>query len=144
MNTALVLFTRDLRVHDQAALAAAVREAEHVLPLFVFDERLLAGRCAAPNRLAFLLDSLADLDRSLRERGGRLIVRRGDVVRECRCAWRTLAASARSTSARTSPPTRGGAARGCEQACARERIELRVHPGVTVVARRRAHPSGGR
>ena len=35
MNTALVLFTRDLRVHDQAALAAAVREAKHVVPLFV-------------------------------------------------------------------------------------------------------------
>jgi deoxyribodipyrimidine photo-lyase len=82
MSCALVLFTRDLRVRDQPALTAAVREAERIVPLFVFDDVLLRGRCGAPNRLAFLLDSLRDLDGSLRERGGRLVVRRGDPVDE--------------------------------------------------------------
>ncbi len=142
MNTALVLFTRDLRVHDQAALATAAREAEHVVPLFVFDERLLAGRCAAPNRLAFLLDSLADLDRSLRERGGRLIVRRGDVVREALRLARASGAEAIFLSEDVSAYARAREAR-LQEACARERIELRAFPGVTVVPAGALTPSGG-
>jgi deoxyribodipyrimidine photo-lyase len=70
-----MLFTRDLRVHDQPALTAATREFEHVIPLFVLDERLLTSA----NRTAFLLESLADLRDSL---GGSLVVRRGDPVAE--------------------------------------------------------------
>ena len=45
---AVVLFTRDLRVHDQPALAAATRAAERVLPLFVLDD----GLTGSPNRTA--------------------------------------------------------------------------------------------
>jgi deoxyribodipyrimidine photo-lyase len=142
MNTALVLFTRDLRVHDQAALAAAVREAEYVVPLFVLDERLLAGRCAAPNRLAFLLDSLADLDHSLRERGGRLIVRRGDVVRETMRLARSSGAGAIYMSEDVSAYARLRLTR-LRHACAQERIELRSFPGVTVVPAAELTPSGG-
>jgi deoxyribodipyrimidine photo-lyase len=142
MNTALVLFTRDLRIHDQAALAAAVREAEHVVPLFVFDERLLAGRCGAPNRLAFLLDGLADLDRSLRERGGRLLVRRGDVVREALRLARASGAEAIFLSEDVSAYARQRHTR-LQQACAHERIELRLFPGVTVVPAGALTPSGG-
>ncbi|MGZ8618844.1 MAG: deoxyribodipyrimidine photo-lyase, partial [Actinomycetota bacterium] len=48
--TAVVLFTRDLRVHDHPALRAAVTD-EAVLPLFVLDPRL-HGR--SPNRDRFL------------------------------------------------------------------------------------------
>jgi deoxyribodipyrimidine photo-lyase len=77
VRTAIVLFTRDLRVHDNPALAAAAREAERVLPLFVLDDAVLE-RFAAPNRLAFLGEALRDLDRSL----GGLAVRRGDTVAE--------------------------------------------------------------
>jgi deoxyribodipyrimidine photo-lyase len=142
LNTALVLFTRDLRVHDQAALAAAVREAEHVVPLFVLDERLLAGRCSAPNRLAFLLDSLADLDRSLRERGARLIVRRGEVVRETMRLARSSGAEAIYMSEDVSAYARERHAR-LQRACERERIQLRAFPGVTVVPAGELTPSGG-
>src|SRR3954467_3224666 len=78
---AVVLFTRDLRVHDQPALAAATPAAERVLPLFVLDDEL-AG---SPNRTGFLLESLRDLDRSLRTLGPRLHIRRG-VVRGGRAA----------------------------------------------------------
>ena len=45
MQTAVVLFTRDLRVHDNPALAAACANAERVVPLFVLDPAL-AGRSA--------------------------------------------------------------------------------------------------
>jgi deoxyribodipyrimidine photolyase len=81
MRTAVVLFTRDLRVQDHPALATAAREADRVVPLFVVDERILAAGFAVPHRAAFLADALADLDEALRERGGRLAVRRGDVER---------------------------------------------------------------
>ena len=77
----IVLFTRDLRLHDHPALAAAVERAERVVPLFVLDDAVLAA-FGAPNRLAFLLDSLRDLDSSLRARGGALVVRRGNVIGE--------------------------------------------------------------
>jgi len=82
--TALLLFTRDLRVHDHPALAAAAR-ADRIIPLFVLDEAILASPYAAPNRLQVLLDALADLRASLRALGADLVVRRGvtsAVVRE--------------------------------------------------------------
>ena len=77
----IVLFTRDLRLHDHPALAAAVERAERVVPLFVLDDAVLAA-FGAPNRLAFLLDSLRDLDSSLQARGSALVVCRGNVVGE--------------------------------------------------------------
>ena len=50
LRTVIVLFTRDLRVHDNPALELAVRSAEHVVPLFVLHEGL---RFAVPNRARF-------------------------------------------------------------------------------------------
>ncbi len=76
----IVLFTRDLRVHDNPALAAAASRGRQVIPLFVWDEALLARSAARANRLSFLRHSVLDLDRSLRDRGGALIVRKGDPV----------------------------------------------------------------
>ena len=76
MRAAIVLFTRDLRVHDNPPLVAAAQEAERVLPLFVLDEGLLE-RFGAPNRLAFLGEALRDLRKSLG-----VAVRRGDPVAE--------------------------------------------------------------
>ncbi len=76
---ALVLFTRDLRVHDHPALAEACRLAEDVVPLFVLDPGLSG---ASPNRTRFLVECLVDLDRNLRRRGSGLFVRRGDPAAE--------------------------------------------------------------
>ncbi|MFF3752651.1 cryptochrome/photolyase family protein [Streptomyces sp. NPDC002018] len=85
MSVAVVLFTSDLRVHDQPVLRAAVDGADEVVPLFVRDTGIAAAGFDAPNRRAFLADCLASLDASLRERGGRLVIRSGDVVDEvCR------------------------------------------------------------
>ncbi|MBL1079013.1 deoxyribodipyrimidine photo-lyase [Nocardia sp. 2] len=82
MTVAIVLFTRDLRVHDNPALTTACREAEAVVPLFVLDDELLAKVRDAPNRVRFLVAALHELDSELRVRGGRLIVRRGHVADE--------------------------------------------------------------
>ncbi|MGX1881997.1 cryptochrome/photolyase family protein [Streptomyces sp. NPDC055287] len=85
MTVAVVLFTSDLRLHDQPVLGAALRRADEVVPLFVRDRGVTEAGFDAPNRRAFLADCLASLDAGLRERGGRLVVRTGDVVEEvCR------------------------------------------------------------
>ena len=78
MRVGVVLLTRDLRVHDHPALATALRDHDAVVPLFVFDEAVAGAGFRPPNRTAFLLESLADLDASLRDRGASLVVRRGD------------------------------------------------------------------
>ncbi|MGI5531398.1 cryptochrome/photolyase family protein [Streptomyces syringium] len=90
MDVSIALFTSDLRLRDHPVLAGALRAARRVVPLFVVDSRLAAAGFAVPNRAAFLADCLADLDEALRERGGRLVVRRGDAVAEtCRVAAET-------------------------------------------------------
>ncbi|MFI1973217.1 deoxyribodipyrimidine photolyase [Streptomyces cinnamoneus] len=76
----VVLFTSDLRLHDHPPLRAALASAAEVVPLFVRDEGIDAAGFAVPNRRAFLADCLRDLDAGLRKRGGRLVVRSGDVV----------------------------------------------------------------
>ncbi|WP_432056588.1 cryptochrome/photolyase family protein [Streptomyces sp. bgisy022] len=82
MTVAVVLFTSDLRLHDHPPLRAALAAADEVVPLFVRDPGVHAAGFDVPNRLAFLADCLADLDASLRERGGRLVVRSGPVADE--------------------------------------------------------------
>ncbi|MER5967242.1 deoxyribodipyrimidine photo-lyase [Streptomyces sp. NPDC002057] len=88
MTVSVVLFTSDLRVHDHPPLRAALDGAHEVVPLFVRDPAVDRAGFAAPNRLAFLADCLADLDRSLGARGGRLVVRTGDTVAEVRAVVR--------------------------------------------------------
>lgn len=141
IETALVLFNRDLRVHDHPALAAAAK-AERTVPLFVLDERLLGTRFAAPNRVAFMLEALRDLDESLRKAGGRLFVRRGDPVREAMALARECGAGAIHVSADWSAYARAREER-LARACAEERIRFVAHPGVTVVPPGAATPTGG-
>ncbi|MFF0139248.1 cryptochrome/photolyase family protein [Streptomyces sp. NPDC005227] len=82
MTLSIVLFTSDLRLHDHPPLRAALDGSDAVVPLFVRDEAVAEAGFTAPNRMAFLADCLSDLDAGLRERGGRLVVRSGDVVAE--------------------------------------------------------------
>ena len=49
MDTAIVLFTRDLRLHDNPALRQARDRARQVVPLFVADPALDATK-RSPNR----------------------------------------------------------------------------------------------
>ncbi|HET7444026.1 MAG TPA: deoxyribodipyrimidine photo-lyase [Solirubrobacterales bacterium] len=141
MRTALVLFNRDLRVHDNPALAAAAA-AERTVPLFVLDERLLRSRFAAPNRVAFMREALADLDEALKQRGARLLIRRGDPVEEALAVARECNATALHVSADWSAYARRRERR-LAAACAEERIEFRAHPGVTIAPPGAVTPTGG-
>jgi deoxyribodipyrimidine photo-lyase len=78
----LVWFRRDLRVHDQPALAAALAECDEVIPLFVFDEPLLRSGQFGSACVNFMLRCLDDLGRSLAALGMPLQWRRGEPVEE--------------------------------------------------------------
>ena len=80
-SAVVVLFTRDLRLHDHPALTAALQSADRVVPLFVLDDTVL-GAFGAPNRVAFLLESLVVLRDALRTRGSDVVLRRGDAVEQ--------------------------------------------------------------
>ncbi|MTV24281.1 deoxyribodipyrimidine photo-lyase [Nitriliruptoraceae bacterium ZYF776] len=128
-RTAVVLFTRDLRVHDHPALATACREADRVVPLFVFDPGILGSRYAAPNRVANLLACLRDLRSALGDRGGGLVVRRGEVADEVATLVEEVGADEVHLSGDVSAYARRrvGALRGWLD------VPVQVHPGVTVV-----------
>ncbi len=76
-KTALFWFRRAVRLDDNRALRAAVDAASFVVPVFLLDDAILTHPSTGQARARFLFDSLADVDASLRARGGRLIVRRG-------------------------------------------------------------------
>ena len=132
-STAIVLLTRDLRVHDQPALTAAAATAERVLPLFVLDDGILATRYAAPNRVGFLLESLTDLRERLP-----LVVRRGDVVTETA----RLVAETGATAVHLSADVSAYAQRREARLRREFRAEVTAHPGVTIVPPGDVAPQG--
>jgi deoxyribodipyrimidine photo-lyase len=143
VTTAVVLFTRDLRVHDHPALAAAISHADHVVPLFVLDDAVLRSRYASPNRVAHLLEALRDLRTSLQRRGGTLVVRRGDFAEQVRAICVEVAADALHLSADVSTYARRREA-DLRRVTDDLDVALHLHPGITVVPPGELVPSGSR
>lgn len=92
-------FTKDLRLDDHAGLAAAASRGM-VIPLLVLDSATAKRLAISPRRAAFYCGAIDALDAELRERGSRLIVRRGpigkhliDVARETDAAGAAWSAS---------------------------------------------------
>lgn len=77
---ALVWLRRDLRMHDHAALALALRQADRVACCFVFDNSILDPLPREDRRVAFIRDSLLEVQSRLSEDGGSLWVCHGDPV----------------------------------------------------------------
>ncbi len=75
----VVWFKRDLRLHDHAALEAAAARGP-VLCLYIVEPGLWAAPDAANQHYQFILESLRELYRALRELGGQLHVVTGEVV----------------------------------------------------------------
>lgn len=95
---AIVWFKRDLRMHDNLALDAAVRAQQllqragggdmALLPVYILH-RPKHQRCGAV-RFQFLLEAVEDLAKSIKNLQGRLLVLRGDadeVLRAVMTAW---------------------------------------------------------
>jgi len=132
ISAALVWVRRELRVHDHPPLCAALAAHDAVLPVFCVDERLIRGRFPSPARVWFLLESLAELRASLRERGGALAVRVGRPEEELPRLAREAGASDVYFAGDVSPFAR---ARDAATVAALERAGVRAHvtPGVFAV-----------
>jgi deoxyribodipyrimidine photo-lyase len=138
MDVAIVVFTRDLRVHDNPALTSAVARARQVVPLFVVDPAL----AVPPNRARFLADSLAALRAGLRDLGGDLVIRRGDPVAEV-IALATLTNAGAVFIAGDASRYAGRRQQRLNRECATHRIALEVTPGHAVVPPGDLRPAGG-
>ncbi len=97
---AIVWFRQDLRLHDNEAISTALRMAEEVIPVYVFDERMFMGetRFGFPKtgkfRAQFILESVADLRQNLRNLGSDLLISTGkpesiisDLARDLKTSW---------------------------------------------------------
>ncbi|MBG0516000.1 deoxyribodipyrimidine photo-lyase, partial [Elizabethkingia meningoseptica] len=72
----ILWFRRDLRLSDQRALVAAAGEGP-VIPVYILDDDTPKHRKMGGASRWWLHHSLASLDKSLRDKGSRLILRRG-------------------------------------------------------------------
>src|ERR1700681_4741354 len=91
MARAVFAFSRDLRLSDHAGLAAAARHGE-VVAVHVVDPASAARLRRSPRRAAYYCAAVAALDLALRERGSRLIVRRGNPGHVLRALARAVGA----------------------------------------------------
>jgi deoxyribodipyrimidine photo-lyase len=92
MRTIVWFRGKDLRLEDHAPLRDAIEQGE-VVALFVLDPYFFAPERArlVSNRVAFLLESLRELEEAIARRGSRLVVVRGksvQVVPRLARAWK--------------------------------------------------------
>lgn len=80
---AIVWFRQDLRLHDNEAIVTALRMADEIIPVYVFDERVFKGQMrfgfpkTGKHRARFVLESVEDLRQNLRALGSNLLIRVG-------------------------------------------------------------------
>jgi len=97
---AIVWFRQDLRLHDNEALATALRMAEEVIPIYIFDERVFLAetRFGFPKtgkyRARFILESVTELRENIQKLGGKLLVRIGrpesilaEMAQQIKASW---------------------------------------------------------
>lgn len=73
----LFVFRQDLRITDNTGLIAAMEQCDEVIPVFVFDEPILARFQKPDARVGFLIETLRDLQAQLRSRGSNLWIFHG-------------------------------------------------------------------
>lgn len=126
MRVAIWWIRRDLRLADNPALTAALAMADQIIPLFILDPHLAQAPTTGAKRLAFLLNSLRNLDADLARRGSRLIFRQGDPQTVLADLVTAAGAGAIVAQADVSPYARR------RDAAVAEHLPLQLTPGVTV------------
>jgi deoxyribodipyrimidine photo-lyase len=97
---AIVWFRNDLRLHDNEALSEALRSADEVIPVYIFDTRMFMGKRhfgfpkIGKYRAKFIIESVKNLRDNLREKGSDLYVRIGitedilfDIANQAKTSW---------------------------------------------------------
>lgn len=103
MSLAIHWFRRDLRSHDNTALHEAATRHDRVVPVFVYEDALKTGPDVGPARVQFLLDSVRELQGTLRALGYPLILRQGRSDQEIPKLARELGAVAVYANKRSEP-----------------------------------------
>lgn len=84
---ALFIFRRDLRLEDNIGLVFALRNAQNVIPCFIFTpEQINHNPYRSDHCLQFMIESLEDLEQQLEKKAGRLFLffeKPETIVREC-------------------------------------------------------------
>ena len=86
MENNVIWFRHGLRLHDNPSLLEALKDQNgcfgnvRLFPIFIFDGETAGTKLVGYNRMKFLLESLNDLDKQLREFDGRLLMFRGQPV----------------------------------------------------------------
>lgn len=130
--TAIWWIRRDLRLHDNAALTAALSAGGAVAPVFILDPVLLASAYTGARRLAYLEASLRQLDADLRQRGSRLIMRQGNPA----AVLNQLAAETKAVAVHALADVSPYAGRRDAAVAAHlvaAQTPLHLHPGLTVL-----------
>lgn len=101
VQRAILWFRQDLRLHDNEALSEALKSADEIMPVYIFDERVFKGRTCwfdfhktGAYRAKFIIESIENLRKNLRKKGNDLIVRVGkpeeiifELARETGANW---------------------------------------------------------
>ena len=82
MKRSIVWFTRDLRLHDNETLVQAINQSDEIIPVYCIEEEHFktnefSFKKTGNFRTQFLLESLLDIDKTLREKGSGLVVVKG-------------------------------------------------------------------
>jgi deoxyribodipyrimidine photo-lyase len=82
MKTAVIWFKTDLRLHDNETLAKAIAQSNKIIPVYCFDDSHFETTSYGFKKIGhfraqFLIESLQDLDKNLRELGSGLIILKG-------------------------------------------------------------------
>jgi deoxyribodipyrimidine photo-lyase len=93
MKTAVHWFRSDLRLADNTALYHASQDCEVVVPIFIFDPRILKAPDTGAPIVGFMLGCLAALAQDIGGAGGKLIFRHGQVEDEMRALLRETSAT---------------------------------------------------
>ena len=87
MKINIIWFRRDLRLTDNQALKAALKEDLPVLPVFIFDNLITEELASDDPRITFIYDSLLKINIELNKYGSSLLILKDDPLN----AWRKLA-----------------------------------------------------
>ncbi len=82
MRTTIVWFKTDLRLHDNETIIKAIAQSDKIIPVYCFDDTEYVTtefgfKKTGSFRTHFLLESLIDLDKNLRELGSGLLILKG-------------------------------------------------------------------
>ena len=82
MKTSILWFKTDLRLEDNETLIKAIAQSEEIIPVYCFDDSHFETtkygfKKTGSFRAQFLLESLQDLDKSLRQLGSGLLIVKG-------------------------------------------------------------------